>query len=195
MRSSGSSSSHLVDLGNWPSHQMSPNKWSYRLGNSTIQFQKQPLIIIVFLCACLILLYFKFYSGNGLKSHDYISEHDFQHNLNNDKNKLFNRTYPMTRPVITPEGLKYRIAIIADPDKDSKDQTKDNLWKSHLKLGSFTWDDTKEKAIIEWDADTTDQEITSSMSNGGRGMELSELVLFNGHLYTADDRTGKTHAF
>ena len=180
MRSSGSSS-HLVDLGNWPSHQLSPNKWSYRLGNSTIQFQKQPLILIVFLCACLILLYFKF--SGSLKSHDHFSEHDFEH-LNNK----FNRTYPMTRPVITPDGLRYRIAIIADPDKESKDQAKDNLWKSHLKLGSFIWDDTKEIAIIEWDGST--EEVTSSMSNGGRGMELSELVVFNGHLYTADDRTG-----
>lgn len=30
----------------------------------------------------------------------------------------------------------------------------------------------------------------STLSQGGRGMELSELVTFNGALYTVDDRTG-----
>jgi soluble calcium-activated nucleotidase 1 len=30
----------------------------------------------------------------------------------------------------------------------------------------------------------------STLSQGGRGMELSELVVFNGHLLTVDDRTG-----
>ena len=28
------------------------------------------------------------------------------------------------------------------------------------------------------------------MSYGGRGMELSELIVFNGKLYAVDDRTG-----
>lgn len=32
--------------------------------------------------------------------------------------------------------------------------------------------------------------MKSSLSNGGRGMELSELVVFNGKLYSVDDRTG-----
>ena len=41
---------------------------------------------------------------------------------------------------------------------------------------------------IEWDKN--EQEVTSSLSNGGRGMELSELTVFNGNLFTADDRTG-----
>ena len=62
------------------------------------------------------------------------------------------------------------------------------MWKSYLKLGYLTWDDTKETVKIEWDKN--EQEVTSSLSNGGRGMELSELTVFNGNLFTADDRTG-----
>ena len=34
------------------------------------------------------------------------------------------------------------------------------------------------------------EQLKSSLSNGGRGMELSELVVFNGKLYSVDDRTG-----
>ena len=33
-------------------------------------------------------------------------------------------------------------------------------------------------------------EITSQYAYGDRGMELSELVVFNGRLYSCDDRTG-----
>ena len=33
-------------------------------------------------------------------------------------------------------------------------------------------------------------DFRSTLSQGGRGMELSELVVFNGHLLTVDDRTG-----
>ena len=41
---------------------------------------------------------------------------------------------------------------------------------------------------MEWDKDTIT--LTSGMAYGGRGMELSELVVFNGRLYAVDDRTG-----
>lgn len=33
-------------------------------------------------------------------------------------------------------------------------------------------------------------ELTSHLSEKGRGAELSELVVFNGKLYTVDDRSG-----
>ena len=34
------------------------------------------------------------------------------------------------------------------------------------------------------------RELKSHISENGRGVELSELVVFNGKLYTVDDRTG-----
>lgn len=42
---------------------------------------------------------------------------------------------------------------------------------------------------IEWD-NGSPAELTSSLASGGRGMELSELIVFNGKLYSVDDRTG-----
>lgn len=33
-------------------------------------------------------------------------------------------------------------------------------------------------------------ELTSHLSENGRGAELSELTVFNGKLYTVDDRSG-----
>ena len=85
--------------------------------------------------------------------------------------------------------MKYRIAVISDLDTDSKVNDKKNLWQSYLKLGYLTWDDQSEAVTIDWDK--SDPEVlTSSLSIGGRGMELSDLAVFNGHLYTVDDRTG-----
>ena len=100
----------------------------------------------------------------------------------------YNSTYPLTQPIITPLGLKYRIAVIADLDTDSKVNNKSNQWESVLKFGDLTWDEKSEALTIEWDPEPL--ELKSCLSFGGRGMELSELVVFNGHLYTADDRTG-----
>ena len=111
MRSSNSAT-HLVDIGNWPSQQ-SP-KWSYRIGNASFEF-RPPFILIVIVCAFCILMYFKY--SKGLKSHDHVFERDFVHVHNTNP---YNTTYPLTRPVITPEGLRYRIGAIADPDQDSK---------------------------------------------------------------------------
>ena len=41
---------------------------------------------------------------------------------------------------------------------------------------------------IEWDSKTI--EIKSTLAQGGRSMELSDLKVFDGHLHSVDDRTG-----
>ena len=84
--------------------------------------------------------------------------------------------------------MQYRIGIIADLDTDSKIPDKTNLWRSYFKQG-FLYINDNNKVEIEWD-DAEPLELRSSLSLGGRGMELSELIAFNGHLYTVDDRTG-----
>ena len=45
-----------------------------------------------------------------------------------------------------------------------------------------------DKVAVEWDADRV--VLESHLAEKGRGMELSELVVFNGKLYSVDDRTG-----
>ncbi|KAI0239732.1 Soluble calcium-activated nucleotidase 1 [Lamellibrachia satsuma] len=100
----------------------------------------------------------------------------------------YNATYPLSVAQATTEGLRYRIAVVADLDTDSKSPTKPNLWFSYLKKGYLTFDPSNKKVAITWDPSLT--MLESKVSQGGRGMELSELTAFNGKLYSCDDRTG-----
>jgi len=45
------------------------------------------------------------------------------------------------------------------------------------------------KVVVEWESGEP-RTIKSGLSLDGRGMELSELIAFNGKLYACDDRTG-----
>lgn len=100
---------------------------------------------------------------------------------------VYNDTYPLTPPHKTPEGLRYQIAIIADLDTDSR-SPKDNTWFSFMKKGHLMLFDTGDRVTVEWDKE--DIVLETHLAEKGRGMELSELVVFNGNLYTVDDRTG-----
>lgn len=99
----------------------------------------------------------------------------------------YNDTYPLSAPQRTPGGLRYRIAVIADLDTESKAQ-KENTWFSYLKKGYLTLSDSGDKVTVEWDKDHG--VLESHLAEKGRGMELSDLVVFNGKLYSVDDRTG-----
>lgn len=78
--------------------------------------------------------------------------------------------------------------IVADLDKDSRTSKDSSTWKSFLKRGTLTMGVNNDKFAITWD--DQEESIASGFSLGGRGMELSELVVYNGKLYTVDDRTG-----
>lgn len=102
-------------------------------------------------------------------------------------NKAYNKTYPLTRPEITAEGKRFRIGVIADLDENSKSSSKANTWTSHFKRGYLTLHHNGQVSV-EWDKDLV--VLSSTLSQKGRGMELSELIVFNGKLYAVDDRTG-----
>lgn len=99
----------------------------------------------------------------------------------------YNDTYPLSPPEHTASGIRYRIGVIADLDTDSRG-LKANTWFSYLKRGHLLVSDSGDSVSVEWDADAV--VLESHLSEKGRGMELSELVAFNGHLYSVDDRTG-----
>lgn len=99
----------------------------------------------------------------------------------------YNDTYPLSPPEHTADGIRYRIGVIADLDTNSHSK-KNNTWFSYLKRGHLLVSDSGDRVSVEWDADTV--VLESHLSEKGRGMELSELVAFNGHLYSVDDRTG-----
>uniref|UniRef100_A0A0N4ZTG0 Apyrase n=1 Tax=Parastrongyloides trichosuri TaxID=131310 RepID=A0A0N4ZTG0_PARTI len=86
--------------------------------------------------------------------------------------------------------LEYSIAVITDLDHHSKVQnSKKPKWESYMKYGKLVISKDKSKAKVSWDVDRTIS-IQSDISAGGRGMELSDLAVFNGNLVTIDDRTG-----
>eukprot|EP00731_Ephydatia_muelleri_P029562 Em0021g85a len=67
-----------------------------------------------------------------------------------------------------------------------KSTQESNTWNSYLKTGIVTLrgDGT---VSVEWERET---KLVSHISEKGRGVELSELIVFNGRLYTVDDRSG-----
>lgn len=99
----------------------------------------------------------------------------------------YNYTYPLSTPQRTKDGVRYRIGVIADLDTASR-SSKAQTWFSFMKRGYLTLSDSRDKLQVQWDTDMLTLE--SHLSERGRGMELSELVVFNGHLYSVDDRTG-----
>lgn len=99
----------------------------------------------------------------------------------------YNHTYPLSPPQRTKDGVRYRIGVIADLDTASQ-SSKAQTWFSFMKKGFLTLSDSGDWLQVEWDTDMVTLE--SHLSEKGRGMELSELVVFNGHLYSVDDRTG-----
>jgi soluble calcium-activated nucleotidase 1 len=79
--------------------------------------------------------------------------------------------------------------VVSDLDKGSKSKTEEFTWLSYYKKGSLLWNPVSNSIKVSWDTgDTT--VLKSSIGESGRGMELSELIVFNGKLYVVDDRTG-----
>ncbi|KAM4585490.1 soluble calcium-activated nucleotidase 1b isoform 2-T3 [Odontesthes bonariensis] len=103
------------------------------------------------------------------------------------REKPYNDTYPLSPPERTRHGVRYRIGVIADLDTASR-SSKDQTWFSYMKRGYLSVSEGADRLEVEWDADPVTLE--SHLAEKGRGMELSELVVFNGHLYSVDDRTG-----
>ncbi|XP_059168964.1 soluble calcium-activated nucleotidase 1-like [Physella acuta] len=101
--------------------------------------------------------------------------------------KQFDPTYPLTNPVRTVEGTIYKIGLITDLDTDSKSKEKKSTWISYYRVGNLSLSENKDSVKVKLGQPKV---LVSNFAAGDRGMELSELVIFNGKLYTVDDRTG-----
>ncbi|XP_065184606.1 soluble calcium-activated nucleotidase 1-like [Sycon ciliatum] len=95
--------------------------------------------------------------------------------------------YPLVSGKRTSDGVTFRIATVSDLDQRSKVDGDKNSWVSYLKLGQLTLLNTG-KVIVEFEDQA--ERLVGHISEKGRAIELSELVLFNHRLYTVDDRTG-----
>merc|ERR1719402_826192 len=158
---------------------------TYRIGSSTVRFQTHMIVIVTIICIAVLFLFYV--TGVGRKNktnfvmHDSYRDHDHLHE------KMYNSTYPLSKPVRTDGGVRYLIAVISDLDQNSKDPRNKNKWVSYLKFGHLTISDAGDRVNVQFRDNVT---LSSNLAAGGRGMELSELTVFNGGLYTLDDRTG-----
>lgn len=81
------------------------------------------------------------------------------------------------------------LGIIADLDTNSKSSTEKHTWYSYLKKGYLSYSPSKETVVVSWDH-SDPVKLKTSFALNDRGMELSELVVFDGKLLSFDDRTG-----
>ena len=88
---------------------------------------------------------------------------------------------------------KFRFAAIADLDQLSKLPTNNGKLKFHsiLQPGvlSYSFDRSSRKHSYSLDFEKSSQ-LVSGHNEAGRGMELSELTIYNDRLLSFDDRTG-----
>ncbi|CAN9509922.1 unnamed protein product [Ophioblennius macclurei] len=137
--------------------------------------------------AFVLFLHYREVASNPLRKSCYWSKLYGTPVAEEAKEQPYNNTYPLSPPLKTRRGTRYRIGVIADLDTASR-SAKKQTWFSYMKRGYLTVSRGGEDLEVEWDRDLVTLE--SHLSEKGRGMELSELVVFNGHLYTVDDRTG-----
>ncbi|XP_067137135.1 soluble calcium-activated nucleotidase 1 isoform X2 [Centruroides vittatus] len=103
------------------------------------------------------------------------------------RSSSYDSTYPLSAPETTENGVRYRIAVVTDLDRASRSADGSDRWISYMKRGHLTFDVSTGYVAVDWDDEMA---LESTLAAGGRGMELSELVTFNGRLYSFDDRTG-----
>ncbi|KAM4530718.1 soluble calcium-activated nucleotidase 1 isoform 2-T4 [Odontesthes bonariensis] len=146
----------------------------------------RPIVAVVLSLAFVLLLVM--HLNSGLRYHSY-SPHSWRASRSDaqQSDTHYNDTYPLSSPERTPQGTRYRIGVIADLDTNSLSDKK-LTWFSYMRQGYLLVSQSGDKVAVEWDADRV--VLESHLSEKGRGMELSDLVVFNGKLYSVDDRTG-----
>lgn len=176
---SADSSSNMY-IRDWRKSLRSPP--SYRIGTTTFRFHFHFVFIIISV-TMLILLFYYVKPGPRSPYSDSLFE-----KFHPPTHQTYNYTYPLSAPIIGSGMRTYRIGIIADLDKESR-VIGQNAWKSYYKKGYISYKEATEAIVVSFDSDPV-VELQNGYSLNGRGMELSELVTFNGKLLTFDDRTG-----
>lgn len=160
----------------------------------TIRFQTQFVWLLIVL-GFVVLVFFYIKPSSSSPSSKGSSSSYYENNYLGDNEGLsvvsmqYNHTYPLSAPIISSGIVNYKIAVIADMDTSSRIKSSEDEWKSYLKHGYLSYNSRQDSVIVNWDGEDS-VELTSYYSNKGRGMELSELIVFNGKILTIDDRTG-----
>lgn len=186
-----SDSGEMMSLREWRQAIRTPT--TYRVGNRTLRIQTQFVSLVAFIGLVVLLVLYTYavdhstVNVESLKNKSAVKPYmpvvtTFSHDN-------YNSTYPLTTPKRTPKGIFFRIGVVSDLDKGSNSKTEEFTWLSYYKKGSLLWNPVSNSVKVSWDAGDTIV-LKSSIGESGRGMELSELIVFNGKLYVVDDRTG-----
>jgi soluble calcium-activated nucleotidase 1 len=107
--------------------------------------------------------------------------------LNHDRVN-YDKSLQLSYSKYTYQSQKYEIAIIADMDLESR-LSNDSIgsFKSSLILGELVRVPGSRNYTVDWQKP---KQLLGEYNEGGRGLELSELIHFDGKLLTCDDRTG-----
>lgn len=162
---------------------------AYRISNGTLRIQVQLMSLVAFvgLFALVLCMYYSHSSHNQI-SPGFGPYESNMYLKSLGRGLMYNNTYPLTPPIHSTQGIQYRIGVISDLDETSK--APDNKsWLSYFKKGYLVWNPTFDQISIIWDPEKP-LIIKTGYGLNGRGMELSELVVFDGKLLTVDDRTG-----
>ncbi|VDN86092.1 unnamed protein product [Brugia pahangi] len=99
-------------------------------------------------------------------------------------------TSQLGHEVLLADGShQFRIMVVTDLDKSSKHPTEENQWQSFIEFGILTVNKDYTEASLQWNSNEQIS-LYSTIAGGGRSMELSDLVVFDGKLLSIDDRTG-----
>lgn len=150
----------------------------YRVGNSSLRIQNQFLIVLI----CFLFGAALYCTYPSLIDAVCIGKVEATPCF-----AYYNGTYPLTKSSRTASGINFKISVISDLDTESKVKGKES-WISYLKEGILTWHPHRNKISILWK--NKDVVLSSTFAMKGRGMELSELVTFDGRILSFDDRTG-----
>lgn len=160
---------------------------TYRIGSSKIRIHYHIALLILSFGALICI--FVGLKPNSQSSYSNKRRWNYE-TLPSKPSSAYNYTYPLTSSIVNSGIVTFRIGLIADMDKESKHPTKANTWRSYLKKGLLSYSPSKNSIALTFNDNDPATEISSGYSLKGRGMELSELVTYNGHILTFDDRTG-----
>lgn len=169
---------------------------SYTVTNNTLRIQSQFVTVVSVAGIVVLFVLYSLVPHTRVTLHndqhsdlDEDHGHGHKHHHNDCKEKKYNAVYPLSFPEhLADDKIRYRIGIITDLDTFSKSAKEPNVWNSYLLKGFLTYFPNDDVVHVKWDKRNVS--LRSSLSHDGRGMELSELIVFNGKLYSCDDRTG-----
>ena len=138
-------------------------------------------VVGVVVCSLLIISTGVFALGNNVCKNEECPATD-----TNSKTQQMKTRRPQIFTQAHSNTKTYPIVLVADLDDRSRLEEGKEVWQSFLMEGELVWDGAESFQVRLEDPIS----IQSDYSRGGRGMELSELVMFNGDLLSVDDRTG-----